>query len=350
MSHKQLDGNRVRRKRQDRGWSQEELAQRAGISRTAVSAVEGERLVPSVAAALALSHALECTVEELFGETKPRQPAAWAWSPAKLPCRYWLAEVQGRVLAYPAEATARGELPHDGVARSGSPPPLEGDPARTLVIAGCDPAAALLAAEFERSSRFRLLPVMRSSRRALALLQEGLVHVAGIHLAPTSSPAGHADLVGRELGPGYRLLRFGEWEEGVALAPGGRRRSIRSLLQSKLRWVGREAGSGARQCLDELFATPPVVRRFASDHRGVAAAIQSGWADAGVCLRLASDEAGLDFHPVRWESYDLCFPAPLENDPRIRALTSLVRDSGFRRLLGDLPGYDVRTSGELASV
>jgi DNA-binding XRE family transcriptional regulator len=49
-----------------RQWSQADLAQRAGISRAAVSAIEGERLSPSVATALALAAVFECSVEELF--------------------------------------------------------------------------------------------------------------------------------------------------------------------------------------------------------------------------------------------------------------------------------------------
>ncbi len=59
--------NHVRAFRLERGWSQAELAQRSGISRTAVSAIEIQRLTPSVSAALALAAALECRVEDLFG-------------------------------------------------------------------------------------------------------------------------------------------------------------------------------------------------------------------------------------------------------------------------------------------
>ena len=40
----------------------------------------------------------------------------------------------------------------------------------------------------------------------------------------------------------------------------------------------------------------------ALDHRGVAEAIRAGWADAGICLRLTSDEANLSFLSVRRES------------------------------------------------
>ena len=54
--------NEVRAHRIRRGWSQEDLTKRAGIS-----AIETGRLVLSTAAALGLDSALACTVEALFG-------------------------------------------------------------------------------------------------------------------------------------------------------------------------------------------------------------------------------------------------------------------------------------------
>src|SRR6202030_4317371 len=64
MAQATLPPNRVRAYRRERNWSQADLAQRAAISRTAVSAIEINRLVPSVAAALALAAAFGCTVED----------------------------------------------------------------------------------------------------------------------------------------------------------------------------------------------------------------------------------------------------------------------------------------------
>src|SRR5262245_8617655 len=58
--------NRLRQRRLDRKWSQQELAERAGIARASVSAIEMGRLVPSAASALALAAALNCRVEDLF--------------------------------------------------------------------------------------------------------------------------------------------------------------------------------------------------------------------------------------------------------------------------------------------
>jgi DNA-binding XRE family transcriptional regulator len=58
--------NLVKVYRLQRGWSQAELARRSGISRAAVSAIEINRLVPSVVAGLSLARVFSCSVECLF--------------------------------------------------------------------------------------------------------------------------------------------------------------------------------------------------------------------------------------------------------------------------------------------
>jgi molybdate-binding protein/transcriptional regulator with XRE-family HTH domain len=347
-----LTRNLVKTRRQQQGWPQAELARRTGISRAAVSAIEIGRLVPSVGAALALAGAFGCTVEDLFGLAAgtPAGPE-WAWPPTATPCRYWTAQVRGRTLSYPAEPTAAGVVAHDGIFTNGSFAPIgEVDPARTLVLAGCDPAAGLLAAHLMQSAGVRLLVLPRSSQDALALLGRGAIHVAGVHLAARATPDGNADAVRAKLGTGFCLLRMAHWQEGLALAPHLGIRSVRAALRANLRWVGREPGSGARLCLDELLRGHRAPKRLARNHRAVAEAIRNGWADAGVCLRLVSEEAGLRFFPVREELFDLCFPAALAHDPRIDALRRTVQSADYRRLLGDLPGYDASSTGALTSV
>src|SRR5581483_1536200 len=117
MANQRPGANRVKLGRLDRGWSQAELAQRAGISRAAISAIEINRLVPSVAAALSLAKALCCSVEDLFGAGGAERAGewVWAWSPSQDPCRFWHATVGRRTLLYPVETTAAGALEHDGV-------------------------------------------------------------------------------------------------------------------------------------------------------------------------------------------------------------------------------------------
>jgi molybdate-binding protein/DNA-binding XRE family transcriptional regulator len=345
--------NSVRERRGSLGWSQEELARRSGLSRAGISAIESGRLVPSTSAALSLAAALECRVEDLFRFPGPeRVGPQWAWDPGREPCRFWVAEVEGADRSYPAEATPMGVVTHDGVYRQGVSRVLERtDPRRTLVMACCDPAVGLLAAELAHTAGVRLIALERSSRMALDLLGRGLVHVAGIHLSRADQSRGNTRVVRAELGAGYSLLRVARWEEGIVFAAGRGLPSVQAAVRSSLRWIGREDGSGAKQCLDELLGERPAVpRHIASGHRGVAEAIRSGWADAGICLRLVGEEAGLDFLGVREEAYDLCFPTRWEEDLRLRALLDVVRSRSYRGAIGDLPGYDSRETGESESI
>ncbi len=352
MSLEQPLSNRVRTCRVARGWSQDDLAVRAGISRAGVSSIETNRLVPSTSAALALAAALECRVEDLFQlGTASASEAAWAWQPEREPCRYWRASVGGRELIYPVEPTNLGVVGHDGIYEEGKfREQLLTAPSDRLVIASCDPAIGLLASELARRSSFRLLAFPRSSQQALALVAQGAVHVAGIHLAAVGHREQNATAAREKLHGGFHLLRGARWQEGLAVAPGLQLQSVRAAVESTARWVGREAGSAARELLDELLPDRRPPRRIAYGHRGVAEAVRCGWADVGVCLRLVSEEASLDFLAVREEDYDFCYPAELEADPRIQALVETVRSSPYRGLLNDLPGYDAAETGELERI
>lgn len=50
----------------DRGWSQGELAERVGVSRQTINAVETGRYEPSLGLALQLARLFGCAVEQLF--------------------------------------------------------------------------------------------------------------------------------------------------------------------------------------------------------------------------------------------------------------------------------------------
>ena len=78
--------------------------------------------------------------------------------------------------------------------------------------------------------------------------------------------------------------------------------------------------------------------------------MRGGWADAGICLRLVSEEAGVRFLPVEEEIYELCYSAQTEGDPRIRALVHLLRQKAYRELIAGLPGYDVAEMGQVMPV
>lgn len=340
-------------RRAARGWSQGELAQRAGIPRTSISAIEGERLTPSVTAALALARALECSVEELFGgaagEAVSSEPQ-WAWPPGGAAVRFWEAEVGGRRWMYPVEALSLNAVAHDGVWQGGVGRAREALAERTLVLACCDPAAGLLAAEYARVSGFRLIVLPHGSGTALDLLKRGAVHVAGLHYATEEQPDLNTETARTTLGKGYCLVRAARWQEGVVVNATERSRSVDTLLRTRKRWALREPGSAARACLDSVSGRRRLPGRIVETHAAIAQAVRVGWADAGVCIRLTAEEAGLNFVPVRTELLDFCFPAALAREARVLALVRLLRGRPHRQQISELPGYDARDTGEISEL
>ena len=334
------------------GWSQQQLAERSGLSRTAISAIETGRVVPSTAAALSLAHAFNCSVETLFSfRQTPLQPVKWAWKPSRKSGRFWQARVRGKTLLFPSEWTLTGTLPHTGTYQDNQIQwTRSNDPEKTLVIAGCDPAIGLLAARIHAMSNFRVLPLTRSSRQAVELLEQGLIHVAGLHLSADHNQNENHTMAKSIMNEEFRLLRVAQWEEGLALDPSIKAGSVRAVLTEGLRWVGREEGSGSRQCLDRILGRrrkPKGYHHQALNHHGVVEAIRSGLAQAGVCVRLPAEEQGLHFLKVRKENYDFCFPAKTESDPVIRTLLSAVRSRTYQKDLEQLPGYHINQTGEL---
>ncbi|MBO0803589.1 MAG: helix-turn-helix domain-containing protein, partial [Nocardiopsaceae bacterium] len=187
-----MAGARLRLARQARGFSQQQLAGVAGVSRQAVSAVESGHSDPSLRVALALCEALGMTVEELFG---PGNPAAPVTATAVAPTgasgtRVALAVVGDQFVALPLRgdlavgtgfAPAAGLTVHPEAAGAdryervavrpiGPTPP-------TLVVAGCDPALPLLATPLSLlDPPVALTWWPCSSGEALRLAAAGLVH------------------------------------------------------------------------------------------------------------------------------------------------------------------------------
>jgi molybdate-binding protein/transcriptional regulator with XRE-family HTH domain len=338
-----------------RGWSQADLAACSGVSRTEISAVETGRLVPSVGVALKLASAVGESVEHLFGASPVNARPEWAWPRVGGDARVWHASLQGRLLAYPVEPTAAGTIPHDGRAEGQRVQALDDatPPGRTLVVAGCDPLAGLLARGLAAAHGIRVLPLLRSSAQALELLRRGLVHAAGLHLTDSAGRSANDEVVHDTLGPGYRLIHQLRWDAGIAILPQRRERTARALLRADVRWVNREEGSAARTSFDALLASrrrPDGYEHIVRDHRAVAATVASGWAEAGMCVKPAAAEAHLGFISLQREAYELCVAEAQLADPRVRALVTVLQSSAYRQSLSDVPGCSSRETGDLRTV
>jgi putative transcriptional regulator len=64
--------NRIRELRTDRGWTQQQLADAAGVSRQSINSIECGRYVPSLELALAFARVFACPTDAIFTlESKP---------------------------------------------------------------------------------------------------------------------------------------------------------------------------------------------------------------------------------------------------------------------------------------
>jgi putative molybdopterin biosynthesis protein len=374
-------GIRLRLARQARGFSQQQLAGMAGVSRQAVSAVESGLSDPSLRVALALASALGQTVEELFGPGTPVPPVmARPLAPlGAATARVSLAPVGDSFVALPLSGAtassagfgpAGGRLDDGGAGSDGAvsgpaagEAPAEGmravrpigPPRPTLVVAGCDPALPLLEAPLsllDPPVAFAWWPC--SSEEALRLAADGLVHVAGAHLRGESGDY-NTGPAAELLAGGAEVIGFCSWREGLALRPelAGRVAGVGDVASAGLRLVNREPGAEARRVLDRELAAHQVepgelagYGTRATGHLQVAAAIAAGLADAGIASEPAALAYGLAFVPLAAERFDLVIPAGLAGSREVQGLLRVLASPWLLDQLASLPGYDASRCGE----
>jgi molybdopterin molybdotransferase/putative molybdopterin biosynthesis protein len=364
---------RLRSARLKAGLSQGELAGRAGITRQAISAIEGGKAVPTTAVALRLARALGVRIEELFRLVDelprveaellpPRQPLPGG------PLRVQIATVGARTLARPlagASGVALGLTRANGLIRAPSVDALAqvelfGDPDRlgsTVVAVGCDPAAALLADHLrERYPSFDLAWQGGGSTAALEAVARGEAHLAGCHLLDPASGQYNLPYVRALFGDRADVVTFAVWEQGLMVAAGNPHGigGVGDLVRPDIRFVNREAGTGARALLDSRLAALglgpadlPGYGRIVSSHLAVAEAIAAGLADVGIGVRAAAQALGLGFLPLAEERYDLVIPHAYFELPPVQALLETLSSPLFRLEVEALGGYDVRPMGTL---
>jgi putative molybdopterin biosynthesis protein len=388
-------GATLRLARQARGFSQEQLAGMAGVSRQAVSAVESGQSDPSLRVALALARALGMTVEELFGpedmtpavSARLVLPADGAGISGATDMRVTLAPIGNSFVALPLSgptasragflptggmvaAPATGSVPALGAARASAPVAesaaeggqrpvaavrMIGPPRPTLVVAGCDPALPLLEAPLsllDPPLAFSWWPC--TSHEALRLAADGVVHAAGAHLL--GRHGGYNTGPASELLPGGgEVFGFSAWREGLVLRPAVAAgiTGLADVVQRGLRLVNREPGAEARLLLDRELAglgvdtdRVPGYQSQATGHLQVADAIAAGLADAGVASEPAALAYGLAFVPLATERFDLVIPAEQAGSREVQALTRVLSSRWLLDQLASLPGYDPAPCGQ----
>lgn len=361
MSESHLE-NHLKRQRKAAGLSQNALAERVGVSRQAVLAVEAGRNVPSTSLGLKLAYALGCSVEDIFQLASPGIDARLAPAPPgdEGGTRVALGRVAGRWVAH--------RLPSHGAgAADGTIAGVNGDMVsvtplvspsglrRNVLVAGCAPLLGAVAARVgQRFSDARVTWLPTGNGRSMRLLAGGLVHMAGLHYS--DEDGGATEAAAKRALPGQRLLvvNLTRWRMGV-VTPSGNPLGLAAagdLMRPGLRLAHREEGSGARALASRLTdgACDNQDGPLAADHREVARMVRSGSADAGIAIESAALAEGLDFVPLVSERFDLVVPADVAANNSVSRVIEMLDDPVFRAEVAHLPGYDSSLSGQVTAV
>lgn len=379
--HETLEfSNHLKSIRTKHGFSQGELAKRAGITRQAVSSIESNQYLPTTAVALRLASVLACRVEDLFclapvediieGTLIGRFPPAEAQTQS---IRVKVATVGKRTIVRPVADLGEQlsfAVPADGYITD-RPQRL---PETTILVklsrdreaiqqeisvAGCDPAIFLAGEHLRRhKDQTTVVGWPMGSTAALQALQRGEVHVAGLHLVDPSSGESNMPFLRRHLkGSGYEIVTFATWEEGFMVRRGNPLsiRTTADLAERSIILVNREEGSGARLLLDQRLRASGMAsshvqgyEQVVLSHFEVARAIAGRRADVGVGIRSAAQLFGLDFIPLQTARYDLVVPKPyLQSHPTLAHLFETIVSGPFRNEIEALGGYDTRETGKV---
>jgi putative molybdopterin biosynthesis protein len=366
--------NRLREKRQALALSQKQLADLAGITRQAISALEANQYYPATSVALQLARALHCRVEDLFsikqggeiieGELLGSLPGG------DNPVRAQVTQIGHRMLVRPLHGL--GELANlsataDGLIVGSIPEKtrvkvklLKDREAvrRKVVVGGCDPAMFLVKEHVRKHVEEHLVPCLMGSGLALNALKRGEVHMAGIHLAEEVSGTWELPSLKPSVGDmDCIIVTFAHWEEGFIVRQGNPKkiRTFGDMTKPSVRIVNREIGSGARRLLDKGMRAsainPKRLKGYEDEvlsHLDVASRIKAGLADTGIGVRSVAAICGLDFVPLQRERYDLVIPKGYyETSKGLRLLLDTIVSRPFREELEALGGYDTRDTGKV---
>jgi putative molybdopterin biosynthesis protein len=366
--------NRLREKRQSLALSQKQLADLAGITRQAVSALEANQYSPATSVALQLARALHCRVEDLFSLKQTGEIIEGELLGAPLqgtgPVRAQVTQIGHHLLVRALDgygelaslsATADGLIIGSSSENRRVKVKLLKDREalrRKVVVGGCDPAMFLAGEHVRKHDQETLVPCLMGSSLALKALKRGEIHVAGVHLSDENSRTWNLPDLKQSLGDlDFIVVTFAHWEEGFIVRRGNpkRIRAVSDIAKSTVRIVNREQGSGARRLLDKLLEANHIrynrVKGYSEEvlsHLEVASRVKAGLADTGISVRSVAAICGLDFVPLQRERYDLVIPKTYyETLNALQVLLDTMVSKRFRDELHALGGYDTRETGKI---
>ncbi|MED5578712.1 MAG: molybdopterin biosynthesis protein [Nitrospinota bacterium] len=287
--------------------------------------------------------------------------------------RVKMARVKGKMLAIPAKRGASvisSLVEADGIVRiprnsegleSGQEleiellRPLEQIEKNILMVGSHDNALDLLTVELQRKFGLQLSISSVGSMAGLTALKNGGAHFSGAHLLDPSSGEYNWTYIRRYM-PDTEVVvvNFVQREQGILVRSGNPKnvKVFSDLTLKKLSVVNRQSGAGTRVLFDHFIEKEKLKSsdfigydQVETTHIGVAMAISSGRADAGLGIRSAANLLGLDFIPLQNERFDFVFPVEFANSKIGTDLISVLRDQKFHANVSSLGGYNTELSG-----
>jgi transcriptional regulator with XRE-family HTH domain/molybdate-binding protein len=330
-------GERLRRLRLARGLTQVQLAELAEVSRQLIGAVEADRHLPRVDAAVRLAAALSTSVEELLASETRNAMGVLAEPEEGALVR--IGRVGDRLVSVPAAGSGEGWASADAQVRDGSVQLFDAErPA--LVVAGCDPIIGLASRLLETTSGPRVVPVATSSARAAEVLAAGRCHAVTVHGLDTS---------GFEPPIAVRRWHIARWQVGLA-APADLGAGWRDdALAGRIPVVHREDGASSQAAFErarqaEHRPGTSIVGPRAGGHA------EAAWRAAtdrmvAVTIEPAALANGLVFHPLEAHTSELWVSAKHADYALFQAFLTEVTGERVHRRLAAIGGYDLSDNG-----
>jgi putative molybdopterin biosynthesis protein len=229
----------------------------------------------------------------------------------------------------------------------------------TIFATGSHDMTLDIMAQFLFQAGRRLAIANVGSIAGLVALSRGEAHLAGAHLLDPESGEYNLAYIKQYLpGVPVRVVTLIGRSQGLLVAKGNPKgiHSLADLARKDVAFINRQRGSGTRVLLDyhleQLNISPEDIQGYQQQeytHLTVGAAITSGRADCGIGIAAVTRSLDLEFIPLFEERYDLIIPGEHAEDPLLRPLLELLGDPEFKRLVKNLPGYDVARMGKLVA-
>lgn len=206
-----------------------------------------------------------------------------------------------------------------------------------------------------RNRKFFLSSANVGSTGGLMALKTGETHMAPTHLLDMESGEYNLSYLKKYLpGKSICLVKCVNRIQGFMVKKGNPKNitKFEDLTREDVKFVNRQRGSGTRLLLDynlnKLKIETGKINGYYREeftHLAVAAAVESGDADAGLGVYSAAAMMGLDFIPVCNEEYDLAIPEEYMETEIVKEFIETIKSQEFKNKLDELGGYDYTNTG-----